>query len=123
GLTLEWQMADMPPLPWLEPALALQVLRLIQEAMTNVIKHAQARTLSLSARQAGDALEVRIDDDGCGFDSNAPRAGQGLASMRLRAEALGAALDWASVRGAGTQVSLRLPLRRASAAGSEAGLV
>ena len=121
GLKLEWQMADMPPLPWLEPALALQVLRLIQEAMTNVIKHAQARTLGLSARQEGDALEVRIDDDGCGFDlaaaAGAAHAGHGLASMRQRAQALGATLHWHSAPGQGTQVSLRLPLRGASDAG------
>ncbi len=111
GLTLHWHMSDMPPLPWLEPAQALQVLRLIQEAMTNVIKHAQARTLSLSARQQGDALEVRIEDDGCGFDATAPSSGQGLASMRLRARALGAVLHWASAPGQGTQVQLRLPLQ------------
>lgn len=110
GLTLEWHMADMPPLPWLEPAQALQVLRLIQEAMTNVIKHAQARTLSLSARQEGDALEVRIEDDGCGFDLAAASAGHGLASMRQRAQVLGAALCWDSTAGRGTRVCLRLPL-------------
>jgi len=119
GLKLEWHMADMPPLPWLEPALALQVLRLIQEAMTNVIKHAQARTLSLSAHQQGDALEVRIEDDGCGFDAAVPRAGRGLASMRRRAQTLGAALHWVSTSGEGTRVCLRLPLR----GGSEPRLV
>ena len=112
GLKLDWAMADMPPLPWLEPVLALQVLRLIQEAMTNVIKHAHARTLGLSARQVGDALEVCIDDDGCGFDATAPQAGQGLASMRQRAQVLGAALRWHSAPGQGTRVSLRLPLTR-----------
>lgn len=122
GLKLEWHMADMPPLPWLEPAQALQVLRLIQEAMTNVIKHAQARTLMLAASRAGDALEVRIEDDGCGFDPAAARAGQGLASMRQRARALGAALAWHSAPGEGTRVSLRLPLRPAPPAASE-GLV
>jgi signal transduction histidine kinase len=111
GLKLEWHMADMPPLPWLEPALALQVLRLIQEAMTNVIKHAQARTLGLSARQVGDALEVRIEDDGVGFDAEAAAAGHGLASMRQRAQALGAALRWDSAPRQGTRVSLLLPLR------------
>ncbi|RZL36792.1 MAG: sensor histidine kinase [Rubrivivax sp.] len=116
GLKLEWAMADMPPLPWLEPALALQVLRLIQEAMTNVIKHAQAHTLSLSAQAAGDALEVCIQDDGCGFDIASAASGQGLTSMRQRAQALGAALHWHSAPGQGTRVKLRLPLRQASGA-------
>ncbi|MCE4553853.1 sensor histidine kinase [Roseateles cellulosilyticus] len=110
GLKLDWAMADMPPLPWLEPAQALQLLRLIQEAMTNVIKHARARTLSLSAAHVGDALEVGIRDDGCGFDTAAPRVGHGLPSMRQRARALGATLQWDSTPGAGTCVTLRLPL-------------
>ncbi|MFG6486519.1 ATP-binding protein [Roseateles sp. BYS78W] len=111
GLNLEWAMADMPPLPWLEPAQALQVLRLIQEAMTNVIKHARARTLSLSARQEGSALEVRIEDDGCGFDATLPGSGHGLASMRQRAQVLGATLRIDTTPGRGTLVVLRLPLR------------
>ncbi|MCE4553855.1 sensor histidine kinase [Roseateles cellulosilyticus] len=111
GLRLEWAMADMPPLPWLEPAQALQVLRLIQEAMTNVIKHAGARTLSLSARQAGAVLEVCVADDGCGFDVSQPARGQGLASMRQRARALGAGLDIEASPGRGSRITLRLPLR------------
>ncbi|WP_457418554.1 hypothetical protein [Roseateles sp. P5_E7] len=96
ALKLEWQMADTPPLPCLEPALALQALRLIQKAMISVIKHAQARTLSLSARQEGDALEVRIEDDDPGC--NAARG------ERPRE---------------GTRVSPQLPLRPASAGGLE----
>jgi len=112
GLKLEWAMADMPALPWLEPAQALQVLRLIQEAMTNVIKHANARTLGVWAHAVGDALEVRIQDDGCGFDIATAQAGQGLPSMRQRAQALGASLHWHSEAGRGTRISLRLPVRR-----------
>ncbi|MFG6486521.1 sensor histidine kinase [Roseateles sp. BYS78W] len=116
GLTLEWAVADMPPLPWLEPTQALQVLRLVQEAVTNVIKHARAQTLSVSARPDGDALEVCIADDGCGFDPGAATAGRGLASMRQRAQALGAALCWHGEPGQGTRVSLRLPLRPSASA-------
>lgn len=116
GLALHWSMADMPPLPWLEPAQALQVLRLIQEAMTNVIKHAQARTLRLSARQADEVLEVRVEDDGRGFDTATANPGQGLASMRQRAHSLGATLHWDSTPGGGTRVQLRLPLQPARGA-------
>lgn len=112
GLKLDWAMADMPPLPWLEPAQALQVLRLVQEAITNVVKHAQARTLSVSARPDGDALEVCIADDGCGFDPAAASAGHGLDSMRRRAADLGATLALHSGPGRGSIVRLRLPLQR-----------
>lgn len=112
GLTLEWAMADMPPLPWLEPAQALQVLRLVQEAISNVIKHARAHTLRVSARAEGEALEVCIADDGCGFDAAVASAGQGMASMRQRAQALGAELLIDAAPGRGSRVQLRLPLRR-----------
>lgn len=113
GLTLEWHMADMPPLPWLEPAQALQVLRLVQEAITNVVKHAGARTLSVSARPEGDALEVCIADDGRGFDPAAAGTGQGLPGMRRRAQVLGATLHLDATPGGGSRVRLRLPLRPA----------
>jgi len=112
GLALEWQMADMPPLPWLEPAQALQVLRLVQEAITNVVKHARARTLSVSAGPVGDALEVCIADDGWGFDAATVVGGQGLPSMRKRAQALGAELHVDAAPGAGCRVRLRLPSAR-----------
>lgn len=112
GLVLEWAMADMPPLPWLEPAQALQVLRLVQEAITNVVKHARARTLRVSAGPAGGALEVCIADDGCGFDPATANAGQGLAGMRKRAQALGAELLVDAAPGAGCRVRLRLPSAR-----------
>ncbi|HEY9108282.1 MAG TPA: sensor histidine kinase [Roseateles sp.] len=112
GLALEWQMADMPPLPWLEPAQALQVLRLVQEAITNVVKHARARTLRVSAGPVGDALEVCIADDGGGFDPATAGAGQGLPGMRKRALALGAELHVDAAPGAGCRVRLRLPSAR-----------
>lgn len=112
GLALEWAMADMPPLPWLEPAQALQVLRLVQEAITNVVKHARAGTLRVSAGPAEGVLEVCIADDGCGFDPAAASAGQGLAGMRKRARALGAELLVDAAPGAGCRVRLRLPSAR-----------
>ena len=78
-LLLQWAMDDLPPLPWLDATQALQVLRLLQEALSNVIKHAGARTVGISARVADGAVLVRVVDDGGGFDPAAAAAGRRLA--------------------------------------------
>lgn len=111
GLTLEWRVGDLPSLPWLDAVTALQVLRIIQEALTNVIKHAGARTIRIATEVVGSEVQVRISDDGVGFDGNAAGGGRGLMNMRRRAEQLGGQIDFA--RDAGwTQVTLRLPVDR-----------
>ena len=112
GLRLEWAMDDLPPLPWLEPTQALQVLRVIQEAMSNAIKHARARTLRLSARRLDEddgRIEVCVADDGCGFDPAHAPAGHGLASMRQRAATLGGELQLDTEPGRGVRLRLLLP--------------
>jgi signal transduction histidine kinase len=111
GLKLEWLVGDLPALPWLDAVTALQVLRIIQEALTNVIKHAGARTIRIATDVAGAEVQVRISDDGVGFDGNAASGGRGLMNMRRRAEQLGGQIDF--TRDAGwTQVTLRLPVDR-----------
>lgn len=111
GLTLEWRVGDLPSLPWLDAVTALQVLRIIQEALTNIIKHAGARTIRIATDVIGTEVQVRISDDGVGFDGNAAGGGRGLMNMRRRAEQLGGQIDFA--RDAGwTQVTLRLPVDR-----------
>lgn len=119
GLSLHWDMAaDLPSLPWLEPAQALQVLRVVQEALTNVLKHAHARSVHICARavQNETGIEICIADDGQGFSPHTVdyRAGRGVHSMQLRAQRLGASLETRSVLGRGTQVLLTLPVRRES---------
>lgn len=111
GLRLEWMVADVPSLPWLDAVTALQVLRIIQEALTNVIKHAGARTIRIATEVTEAEVQVRISDDGVGFDGNAASGGRGLMNMRRRAEQLGGHVEFARVDG-WTQVTLRLPLDR-----------
>ena len=114
GLQLQWAMDDLPPLPWLDATQALQVLRLLQEALSNVIKHAGARTVGISARVADGAVLVRVVDDGGGFDPAAAAAGRGMVNMRHRAARLGGLCEITSSpgQGAGAVVALRLPLHR-----------
>lgn len=97
----------------LEPARSLDLLRLLQEALTNVFKHSRARRVDVHLKREGDQLLLQVADDGVGLaDADAPRAGgggAGFASMRLRAQRLGGAL---AVRdgGNGTDLRLEIPL-------------
>jgi signal transduction histidine kinase len=94
----------------------LQLLRIIQEALTNVRKHAGASRASVSLQASQVGLELAITDDGVGFQPAAPGADQspqfGLGTMRERAESIGATFELTSSPGAGTRVSVRAPLER-----------
>jgi signal transduction histidine kinase len=94
----------------------LQLLRIIQEALTNIRKHAGASRASVSLLKDETSLELAITDTGVGFkpgsaDSEDPPR-FGLSTMRERAESIGATFDLASAPGAGTRVSVRAPLGR-----------
>jgi signal transduction histidine kinase len=87
--------------------------RITQEATNNAIKHARASliTIALTSDEHGYHLAVR--DDGVGFDPHAQFEGHfGLTSMRERAGRLGGTVDLASAPGAGTTITVTLPLTR-----------
>lgn len=112
GLKLDWDVQDLPPLAWLEPPDALHVLRLMQEALNNVLKHAQASRVRLVTRHLGSYVEIRVEDDGAGFDLQTIQHGRGLKSQIKRAQRLGGKLRVDSSPGNGTRLSLRLPVER-----------
>jgi len=113
GLELQWDVHDLPLLVWLEAPHALEVLRIIQEAIANVVKHARARTLRITTRELGDRVEVDLCDDGCGFDADRlDNPGRGLRSMARRAIGLGGELEVRGRTPRGTCVRLRLPVSK-----------
>ena len=112
GLELVWDVQDLPLLSWLEPPDALQALRLMQEALTNVLKHANARRVRIVTRHYGSYVEIRVEDDGDGFDLQTAQRGRGLKSQQKRAQRLGGHLNVESRLGHGTRMSLRLPVKR-----------
>ena len=114
GLELRWEIDDLPPLPWLEPPDALNVLRLVQEALVNVLKHANATFVRVATRDLGEQVEIQIQDDGCGFDKNTVTPGRGLHSQVSRTERLGGNLHVESKPGCGTLLRLLLPVRKDS---------
>ncbi|MFO1341283.1 MAG: sensor histidine kinase [Burkholderiaceae bacterium] len=114
GLAMRWEVEDLPPLPWLNPPDALQVLRIVQEVLTNVLKHAQARTVRIATSHDATQVRVLIEDDGIGFDPAVatPGGGRGLRHLVQRAARLGGRLSLQSHPGGGTRVELDLPLQR-----------
>lgn len=98
-----------PGAPHLDAELQTTVYRLLQEALTNVAKHAQARHVRVAVEQRGDELLIEVRDDGAGFAIDAQTAGFGLAGMRERASLAGGRLQIASDE-RGTLVRAHLPV-------------
>lgn len=105
----------------LEPDLETLVFRLVQEALTNVLKHAGTAAAEVRLARRGGTLELRVADAGAGFDAAAlldreeGARGTGLRSMRDRVELFGGRLEVWSAPGRGTTVAVVLPLAEAGA--------
>jgi len=85
--------------------------RIIQESLTNVVKHAGAKTVSIVLQRGGDSVTAIVEDDGRGFDPASTRAGAlGLAGMRERVSLAGGRLQVESTPGAGTTLVAEIPL-------------
>jgi signal transduction histidine kinase len=86
-----------------------QLLRIIQEALTNARRHSGAKSVMVTLKMEGSDLVAEVSDDGRGFR---PRtvSGVGLSSMHERAAAIGSKLEIESEVGQGTRVRLRVPL-------------
>jgi signal transduction histidine kinase len=99
--------------PELAPMSEVQLLRIIQEALSNVRKHANARRAWVRLSPAGTGVEVVIEDDGAGFDPDGLRRTDlprfGMATMRERAEAVGGTFEVVAAPGEGTRVIVHLP--------------
>jgi PAS domain S-box-containing protein len=96
------------------PPIATAIYRVVQEALTNIVKHAHASRVSLIVEDGDDTIAVIIEDDGTGFDTEAaqmPHTNRmGLQSMRERIALIGGTLTIESSPGSGTTVFVRVPL-------------
>jgi two-component system sensor histidine kinase UhpB len=93
----------------------LALYRIAQEALSNAVRHADARQVLLRLRPEGDAIALTVSDDGAGFDVSAARAegrGLGLFGMEERAFYVGGSVRIRSERGRGTEVDARVPVDR-----------
>jgi signal transduction histidine kinase len=96
------------------PKVEIQLLRIVQEALANVRKHAQATKVRIQLKRVNGGLTLSVEDDGVGFDLSALGRSQfprfGLATMRERAESVGGTIDFETSPGKGTLVLLHFPL-------------
>ncbi|MFN4231419.1 sensor histidine kinase [Thermus sp.] len=88
--------------------------RVVQEALTNVARHAQARQVSVVLQQEGDGISLVVEDDGQGFPPQV-QPGLGILGMRERIELLGGRFQMESLPGLGTTLYARIPLREVRA--------
>jgi len=108
---LAFQVHGAEPRPRLSPATEIALFRVVQEALTNIVKHAGASAVTISLRPEPGLVTLTVADDGTGFDgeARAMAAGMGMASMRERAEAVGARARIESAPGRGTRVIVEVP--------------
>ena len=106
GLELTLELPEERPA--LPAAVEVAAYRVAQEALTNVVRHAQASSCEVIATLTPETLTLQINDDGCGMAGG--RSGVGLGSMQERAREIGGRVDVRPLE-RGTSVTLRLPLR------------
>ena len=114
GISIDLSLSPRDSFPSLSPEIELHILRIVQEALMNVQKHARVQQAWVHLSINTHILEITIGDDGRGFDTENPsNDGQphfGLAIMRERAEGVGASFHLDTEPGSGTRVTVRLPL-------------
>jgi len=105
SLHVQGELADLPA------GVDLSAYRIVQEALTNTLKHAHASTVDVEVRRTAEDVELEISDDGVGGDPGA-NGGRGLIGMRERASLLGGEVEAGRASGGGFCVRARLPVAR-----------
>ena len=90
----------------------LNVYRIIQEHLNNILKHAKANTVLLSVKHVNDRVDIRIKDDGLGFDIKTKRKGIGFKNIQSRAELLNGKMEVRSRPGAGCLLVVSFPVKQ-----------
>ncbi|MBV8301112.1 MAG: HAMP domain-containing protein [Candidatus Dormibacteraeota bacterium] len=118
GVAARVRARSVPSRPSLQPAAEVALLRVVQEALSNVAHHAHASSVEITMRTDGSELVVSVRDNGCGFDPSASRPREdcfGLEGMRERVRSAGGALSVVSAPQSGTEIMARLPLSEPAA--------
>jgi signal transduction histidine kinase len=110
GPRVEFEV-DLPAGTRLSAKIETALFRITQEALTNVVKHAEANAVRISIAYRERSVVLAVEDDGRGFSrSQAPRSGFGLVGMRERAASVNGALGIESKPGAGTRLTVEIPV-------------
>jgi signal transduction histidine kinase len=115
GADVHLTVGDLPPDESLPPGTHEAVFRVAQEALANIGRHARASHVTVMLDASPLSFQLRVDDDGAGFDNAATGPGMGLGNMRTRAAALGGTLAVATEPGKGTLIRMSVPRIEADA--------
>ena len=107
---LQWEQADDIPEQGLPTERALHLYRIAREAISNALRHAQARRIRVRVRKSGDELLLDLTDDGQAGVPSAEQAGLGMRGMQSRGDELKGEIRWLPGTEGGTKVLLRVPL-------------
>lgn len=110
GAQVSWTAGTMPPNQALPPGAHQAILRIAQEALSNVARHARAQHVAVSVSSVGNELVLRITDDGQGYDPSEVQRGLGLGNIQARAAAVGGNAEITSRVGGGTEVIASVPI-------------
>jgi len=108
-LTVAYRGVELPEVP---EEISISLFRLLQESMTNIVKHARAPQASVILTHQDGIITLTVQDNGVGFDVDAPRAGIGLVGMEERVRLLGGQLEIQSQPRQGTRVDALIPWKR-----------
>ncbi len=109
GADVRLSIGDLPPSESLPPGAQQAIFRVAQEALANVGRHARATLVSVTVDSTPFSVELRIHDNGVGFDAGQATTGMGMNNMRARVEPLGGVLAVTSEPGNGTLVRASVP--------------
>ncbi len=113
GLALDWQVEDCPPMPWLDATGALHILRILQEAVSNIITHAQATLITVNCHAESfknrGGVAIMIADNGIGLPQGANMIGKGIGNMASRSKSMQGEFSCRNNEDGGTVVRLWLP--------------
>lgn len=110
GANVSFRATVLPDERSLPPGAHRNLFRVAQEALSNIARHARAKSVEVSLGTADNDLCLTIRDDGAGFDPAAPGNGMGLRNIRSRAEEVGGILAVQSGAGSGSNLEVRIPI-------------
>jgi signal transduction histidine kinase len=111
GIELRWRVEDVPGLETIPPEAVLNVLRIIQEAVTNMLRHPNSESVEVEITSSSveqGQLHMSIRDDGRGLPGNIRSGGSQIANMKSRADQLGAEIRFEGTK-SGTRIDLTIP--------------
>lgn len=112
---ISFELIVPPELPLFNREISTAIFRILQEALTNVIRHSRATSVIVELKENGSDVVLRIADNGCGIDLAASRHSLGLLGMHERAFMLGGTLKITSQPDSGTRIDVRIPLSMTTA--------